>query len=75
MSHLIFTVEYTELAGGHRFEVSAGEEREATIVAPTARLGLRMATAFMYALLVWSPDGLEEQFRLPSAPDGPEDRG
>jgi hypothetical protein len=75
MTHMIFTVEYTELAGGHRFEVSAGEEREATVVAPSARLGLRMATAFMYALLVMPPDPLDEQFRLPSPPDGPEDRG
>jgi hypothetical protein len=75
MTHMIFRVEHTELAGGHRIEVSAGESREAAVVAPDVRTALRMATVFMYAVLVARPDPLDEQFRLPSAPDGPEDRG
>jgi hypothetical protein len=75
VSHMIFRVEYTELASGYRVEVDAGEAGQAAVVAGNVRTVLRMASAFMFAVVAARPDPLDEQFRLPSAPDGPEDRG
>lgn len=74
MTHLIFRVEYTELARGrHQFDVDAGEDRTARINAPELGDGLRFAVAFMRGVLELDP--IEAAWRLPAAPDGPRDLG
>lgn len=69
LDHMVFKVTYTALARAHQVDVDAGDERQATIVAPSARDAVDYAAAVMRAVLAADP--LEVAWRAPSAPDGP----